>query len=512
MDKILILDFGSQYTQLITRRIRELEIYSEIMSCDIDPIKIKEYAPKAIILSGGSRSVNEHDAPLIPQIVFELNVPILGICYGQQALAKAFGGAVQSGSSGGYGLASLDINNHSRLLPKYASQKIDVWMSHGDCVHSAPADFVVTAKTSQTPCAIIEHRHKDIFGIQFHPEVSHTHIGMELLENFLVNIAQCSKNWKMASFIDREIAYIRNIVKEKKVVLGISGGVDSCVVAALMSKAIGGNLHCVFVDNGLLRMNEADEVKETLERNFDIHLHQYNAQDTFLQNLKGTTSPEEKRKIIGKTFIDIFKIAVKDLGDIEYLAQGTIYPDVIESLAKVGGKSETIKSHHNVGGLPKDMNLKLIEPLRFLFKDEVRKLGKELGLSDELLNRHPFPGPGLGIRVIGEVTKEKCSMLREADDIFMNELKKEGLYSKTWQAYAGLSSDKTVGVMGDARTYAHICILRAITSVDGMTADFAKLPMDFLGRVATKIVNNVKGINRVVYDITSKPPSTIELE
>ena len=514
-DKVLILDFGSQLTQLIARRIRELGIYSEIHPYSISSEEIEQFNPKAIILSGGSESVTDVDAPQIPQIVYNLNVPILGICYGQQVLCKDFGGRVSSSKSGSYGAAELRIVENSKLFSDFGRQgeSRKVWMSHGDCISELPNDFRVVAKTNEAPYAVIEHKSKEIYGIQFHPEVSHTESGIKLIDTFLSRIAKCEKDWKMSSFIDEKIKEVRARVGKEKVILGLSGGVDSTVVAALLTKAIGKQLHCVFIDNGLLRQNEVEEVESNLKNGFNLQLHTIDASEKFLTALKGITAPEEKRKTIGRVFIETFQNAIKKIGDIRYLAQGTIYPDVIESAATSTGKKITIKSHHNVGGLPESMDgLMLIEPLRLLFKDEVRILGKELNVPDAILNRHPFPGPGLGIRVIGEVTKEKCDILRKADYIFINTLKKYEFYHKVWQAYAALLPVKTVGVMGDARTYQHICVLRAVSSIDGMTADYVDLPHDLLGSVARKIVNEVQGINRVVYDITSKPPATIEME
>ena len=514
-DKILILDFGSQVTQLIARRIRELNIYSEIKPFSISDKEIRDFNPKAIVLSGGSESVTDFDSPQIPKIVYELNVPILGICYGQQAICKDFGGNVESSTSSSYGEAQLEILEKSVLFDNYWKPKnsYQVWMSHGDYISKLPNDFKVIAKTDKAPYAAIQHNSKNIFGLQFHPEVSHTPDGIKLLDTFLIKIAGCKKDWKMGSFVDETVTQISNKVGKEKVILGLSGGVDSTVVATLLNKAIGKQLYCIFINNGLLRHNEVEEVEKNLKDNFDLQIITIDASKKFLSELKGVSDPEEKRKIIGRVFIETFQNAIKEIGDIQYLAQGTIYPDVIESAATSTGKKITIKSHHNVGGLPEDMgNLKLIEPLRLLFKDEVRKLGKELGVPSLILNRHPFPGPGLGIRVIGEVTEEKCDILRKADYIFINALKENGLYDKIWQAYVALLPVKTVGVMGDARTYQYICVLRAVTSVDGMTADYVDLPHDVLGSVARKIVNEVQGINRVMYDITSKPPATIEME
>lgn len=514
-DKVLILDFGSQLTQLITRRVRELNIYSEIKPFSISDEEIRQFNPKAIILSGGSESITDNESPKIPKIIYDLDVPILGICYGQQGICMDFGGVVSNSTSRSYGAAKLEILKKSALFDDFwqMGEFHQIWMSHGDYISKLPKDFQVIAKTDKAPYAVIQHQSKKIFGIQFHPEVSHTPDGIKILDTFLTKIAGCKKDWQMGSFIDEQIDEIKAAVGNKKVVLGLSGGVDSTVVATLLHKAIGKQLYCIFVDNGLLRYNEVEEVEKNLKDSFDLQIRTIDASEKFLSELKDITDPEEKRKIIGRVFIKTFQNAIEEIDDVEYLAQGTIYPDVIESAATSTGKKVTIKSHHNVGGLPEDMgNLKLIEPLKLLFKDEVRKLGKELNVPDIILNRHPFPGPGLGIRVVGEVTKEKCDILRKADYIFINALKKHNLYSQIWQAYAALLPVKTVGVMGDARTYQHICVLRAVTSVDGMTADYVDIPHEILGAVARQIVNEVHGINRVVYDITSKPPATIEME
>ncbi|MFQ3306841.1 MAG: GMP synthase (glutamine-hydrolyzing) [Candidatus Midichloriaceae bacterium] len=512
--KILILDFGSQFTQLIARRIRELKVYSAIFPFSKDEQEIKDFQPNAIILSGGSESVLGENSPKIPQIVYDLNIPILGICYGQQALCKDFGGEVISSVSRSFGTSDLEIIKSSKLFGDFFQEKkkYKVLMSHGDCISELPKEFEVIAKTNEAPYAAIAHKEKPIYGIQFHPEVHHTQHGTKLIDAFISDIAKCKKDWEMNSFVEESILDIQNQVGNKKVALGLSGGVDSSVVAALLSKAIGGNLHCIFVDHGLLRYKEVEEV-ENYFKDKSLNFTTINVRDKFFHSLKGVTDPEQKRKIIGKLFIDAFHEAIRDIGDIEYLAQGTIYPDVIESVATSSGKKVVIKSHHNVGGLPEDMNgLKLVEPLRLLFKDEVRLLGKELGVSEVILKRHPFPGPGLAIRIIGEVTEEKCAIVQKADHIYISELKAHDLYDRVWQAYAALLSIKTVGVMGDDRTYEYICVLRAVTSVDGMTADYVHLPHSFLEKVSKRIVNEVQGINRVLYDITSKPPATIEME
>lgn len=513
--KILILDFGSQVTQLIARRTRQMSIYSEIKPYSISEQEIKDFSPNAIILSGGSESVTDHNAPSVPKVIYDLNIPILGICYGQQAICQDFGGTVLSSKSRSYGEAKLEIVRNSKLFNGYwnVDKTYKVWMSHGDHISRLPDDFIVIAKTDEAPYTAIQHKSRDIFGIQFHPEVSHTVDGVKLIESFLIQIAKSQRDYKTSNFMSKTINEISTQVKKEKVVLGLSGGVDSTVLAILLHKAIGKQLYCIFIDNGLLRENEVQEVQKNLKDKYKLQIITVDASKNFLSALKGITEPEEKRKIIGKLFIQTFQKTIKAIGNIQYLAQGTICSDVIESSVNATGKTTTIKSHHNVGGLPKQMgNLKLIEPLRVLFKDEVRKLGDKLNIPKEILHRHPFPGPGLAIRVVGEVTEEKCNILRKADHIFINLLKEHNLYYKVWQAYAALLPVKTVGVMGDVRSYEYICVLRAVTSVDGMTADCANLSCVILKDIARKIVNEVKGINRVMYDITSKPPATIEIE
>ena len=507
---IIILDFGSQYTQLIARRIRELNIFSEILPFNAPVEEIEKHNPKGIIFSGGPASVYEPDAPKPDERIYDLGLPILGICYGLQVLTEHFGGKVVKADRHEYGKAELEVLNDEDLfygLPK----KMDVWMSHGDKVVELPKGFEPIAKTENSPFASIRNKEKKIWGVQFHPEVSHTPLGKDILKNFAVRIADCNQDWTMGNFIHEKIEEIRKEVGDKKVICALSGGVDSSVAAVLVHKAVGDNLTCIFVDNGLLRKGEREQVEKTFRENFHIPLIVVDAKDKFLKALKGVIDPEKKRKIIGNLFIEIFEEEAKKIPDVEYLVQGTLYPDVIESVS-VKGPSAVIKTHHNVGGLPERMNLKLIEPLRELFKDEVRKLGKELGLPDEIVYRQPFPGPGLAIRVIGEVKGEDLDILREADAILLEEIKRAGFYNKLWQSFAVLLPIQTVGVMGDYRTYEKVIAIRAVNSSDGMTADWAKLPYELLDRIMRRIINEVEGVNRVVYDITSKPPGTIEWE
>lgn len=512
-NKVLIIDFGSQVTQLIARRIREFNVYSEVKNPE--DIKIEELRinkPKAIIFSGGPNSVYEEDAPTIDKAIFDLEVPILGICYGQQLICHLLGGKVGASSEREFGKAKIDISKDSPLLQNISNKQ--VWMSHGDKVEKLPEDFEVIATTQNAPFAVISSKRQKIYGVQFHPEVEHSIEGREMLKNFVINIAGCEADWTMKNFKEESIAEIKRIVGDKKVVCGLSGGVDSSVVAALINEAIGTQLTCVFVDHGLLRKGEGEQVLETFGTKFKTKLVYSNAKNMFLSRLKGISDPEEKRKRIGNTFITIFdkEIEKAKMEGVEFLAQGTLYPDVIESSHPNKGKSQTIKSHHNVGGLPEDMKLKLLEPVRMLFKDEVRALGRELGLSEEIVGRHPFPGPGLGIRILGEVTEEKIEILQKADAIYISEIRKAGLYDKIWQAFSVLLPVKTVGVMGDARTYENVLALRAVTAIDGMTAEVYHFESEFLCNVSNKIINEVKGINRVVYDYTSKPPGTIEWE
>lgn len=511
IDTILVLDFGSQYTQLIARRVRESNVYSEILPWDIDEDKIKSMSPKGIILSGGPDSVTNTYTPRVPKIVFELNIPILGICYGMQTLAEQMGGQVISADQKEFGYAELKINNESVLFSDL-QKSLNVWMSHGDQVQDLPDDFELVASTETAPIAAMQHNSKPIYALQFHPEVTHTEDGKVVLDNFIFKVCNASKDWKMDDLISNRIDEIKKQVKDNKVLLGLSGGVDSSVTAALLHQAIGNKLVCVFVDNGLLRKGEAEEVMETFKENMNLNVIKSDSEEVFLRHLKGIHDPEQKRKIIGRTFIDVFDTEATKLKDIHFLAQGTIYPDVIESSGSESKEARVIKSHHNVGGLPDEMKMELVEPLRDLFKDEVRKMGVELGLAPEMLNRHPFPGPGLGVRILGEITKEKTSVLKEADHIFIQELIKADLYNKVSQAFAVYLPIKSVGVVGDERRYAEVIGLRAVETVDFMTARWAHLPYEFLEHVSNRIVNEIEEVSRVVYDISSKPPATIEWE
>lgn len=507
-ETILILDFGSQYTQLIARRIREINVY-----CEIHPFnKIPTITPniRGVILSGSPYSVREEGSPAPDLSAIRGKLPVLGICYGAQYLAKISGGSVEASSMREYGRANLDKVDTDNPLLKGISHGSQVWMSHGDSILHWPQNFRIIASTSTIPVAAFAIENEPTWGIQFHPEVYHTTEGHKLLENFVVNICGCSRDWTPASFVDETVAQLRAQLGNDKVVMGLSGGVDSTVAATLLHKAIGSNLYCIFVDNGLLRKNEFESVLESY-KGMGLNVKGVDASERFLHALKGLSDPEAKRKAIGRTFIEVFDEEAHQIKDVKWLGQGTIYPDVIESVS-VNGPSATIKSHHNVGGLPERMNLKIVEPLRSLFKDEVRRVGQSLDISPELLGRHPFPGPGLGIRVIGEVTREKLDILREADAIFINALKKHGHYDKVWQAFVVLLPVQAVGVMGDERTYENVVALRAVSSTDGMTADWSHLPYDFLAHVSNEIINRIKGINRVVYDISSKPPATIEWE
>jgi GMP synthase (glutamine-hydrolysing) len=508
---ILILDFGSQYTQLIARRLRELNVYCEIHPFNAPKKDFEEHPPKGIILSGGPKSVYDEDAPVLNLNYFDFDVPVLGVCYGLQSLAHAISpDSVEKAEKREFGRAELLIDDHSDLFRGIDDGSI-VWMSHGDHIKKLPDTYEVIAHTKNAPVAAVKHRSKPIFGVQFHPEVVHTEDGAAILKNFIINIAGCTGDWTAASFIETEIKAIREKVGKDKVICGLSGGVDSTVVATLIHEAIGDQLLCIFVDNGLLRKNEYENVLQTYKDHLHLPVKGIDASDLFLDNLEGVSDPEEKRKIIGNTFIDVFDKAIENEKEYKYLAQGTLYPDVIESVS-FKGPSATIKSHHNVGGLPEKMNLDLIEPVRELFKDEVRNVGRELGIPEKFIGRHPFPGPGMGIRVLGKLTREKLNLLREADDIFIQSLWDHELYHEVWQALAVLLPVQSVGVMGDERTYEYTVALRAVTSLDGMTADWAHLPYEFLAEVSNRIINEVRGVNRVVYDVSSKPPATIEWE
>jgi GMP synthase (glutamine-hydrolysing) len=513
-DRILILDFGSQVTQLIARRVREAGVYSEIRPFNIPDSEIAAFGAKGIILSGGPASVHEEFSPTISQKIFSLGVPILGICYGEQLICQLLGGKVEKGTHREFGRAMVDVVADSTLFAGVwkPGETHQVWMSHGDKISAIPEGFQVIASTPTAPFAAIADEKRRIWGVQFHLEVMHTLDGAKLLKNFTHRICGCKGDWTMAAFVHTAVEKIRAQVGDKKVICGVSGGVDSSVVAALLHKAIGDQLTCIFVDTGMLRENEPEQVEKLLRDHFHIPLVHADASKLFLHRLKGIVDPERKRKIIGETFIDIFEQEAKEIGGADFLAQGTLYPDVIESVSFTGGPSVTIKSHHNVGGLPERMNMALVEPLRELFKDEVRLLGKELGMPEHMVGRHPFPGPGLAIRIPGDITPEKLALLRKADTVYIDEIRKSGLYNEIWQAFAVLLPVKTVGVMGDARSYDYVCALRAVTSTDGMTADYYPFGHDFLSRVANRIINEVRGINRVVYDITSKPPGTIEWE
>ena len=513
-DNVLIIDFGSQVTQLIARRVREAGVYSEIVPFDKAEAAIARLAPKALILSGGPASVTTAGSPRAPQAIFQSGLPILSICYGQQTTAVQLGGTVEGGHAAEFGRAEVEIREKSALFDGIweVGKRYPVWMSHGDRVTQLPQGFTVKATSENAPFAIASDEFRRIYTTMFHPEVVHTPDGAKLLANFVHKIARLPGDWTMAHFRSSEIAKIRAQVGSARVISGLSGGVDSAVASVLIHEAIGDQLTCIFVDHGLLRLNEAEEVVRLFREHYNIPLVHVDARKLFLDALAGVTDPEVKRKTIGALFIDVFEAEARKLGGAQFLAQGTLYPDVIESVSSTGGPSVTIKSHHNVGGLPERMNLKLVEPLRELFKDEVRALGRELGLPESFVKRHPFPGPGLAIRIPGEVTEERLAILRQADAIYLDEIRKAGLYDAIWQAFAVLLPVRTVGVMGDARTYDYVCGLRAVTSTDGMTADYYDFSHAFLGATATRIINEVKGINRVVYDITSKPPGTIEWE
>ncbi|MBL4829227.1 MAG: glutamine-hydrolyzing GMP synthase [Aliivibrio sp.] len=517
--RILILDFGSQYTQLIARRIREIGVYCELWSWDVEESDIRDFNPNGIILSGGPESVTEANSPRAPQYVFDSGVPVFGVCYGMQTMAEQLGGKVSGSTEREFGYAQVEVVAESTLfkniqdaLTDEGAPLLDVWMSHGDKVTEIPDNFVTIAKTDTCPYAAMANEEKKYYGVQFHPEVTHSKQGLRMLEHFVLDICECEKLWTSESIIEDAIARMKEQVGDDEVILGLSGGVDSSVVAMLLHRAIGDKLTCVFVDNGLLRLNEADQVMEMFGNKFGLNIVHVNAENRFLDAMQGEADPEAKRKIIGRVFIDIFDEESKKLDNAKWLAQGTIYPDVIESAASKTGKAHVIKSHHNVGGLPDDMKMGLVEPLRELFKDEVRKIGLELGLPYDMLYRHPFPGPGLGVRVLGEVKKEYCDLLRRADAIFIEELHNEDLYHKVSQAFTVFLPVRSVGVMGDGRKYDWVVSLRAVETIDFMTAQWAHLPYDFLGKVSNRIINEVDGISRVVYDISGKPPATIEWE
>ena len=510
-DTVLVVDFGAQYAQLIARRVREASVYSEIVPHRITAAEVRAKSPKAIILSGGPKSVHVEGAPMLDPAIYDLGIPILGICYGHQLIASQMGGEVARGGRGEYGRALLTCTNSASRILHDLPPQYPVWMSHFDFVSKVPEGFVVSASTADAPTAVMENSSRRVWGVQFHPEVVHSEHGQEILRRFLHELAGCSPSWTMESIIDTQVDAIRAQVGTRRAICGLSGGVDSSVAAALVHRAIGAQLTCVYVDTGLMRKGESEQVVEMFQRNMGIELIHVRAGDKFFEKLRGVTEPEAKRKAIGELFVRIFEENTGGVTDAEFLVQGTLYPDVIESGGS-DGTASVIKSHHNVGGLPEDMTLQLVEPLRALFKDEVRKLGTELGLPDEMVWRQPFPGPGLGVRIIGEVTPERVAILQEADAIVREEIRTAGLEREIWQAFAVLADIRSVGVMGDERTYGHPIIIRAVTSDDAMTADWARLPYDLLEKMSSRIVNEVAGINRVAYDITSKPPGTIEWE
>ena len=511
MDKIIILDYGSQYTQLIARRIREQHVYSEIVPFNITVDKVKAYAPKGIILSGGPNSVFEEGAPGIDPGIFDLGIPVLGVCYGMQLISQELGGRVQPGEAREYGKTEMTVVPGNELF-KGLPDKFVVWMSHGDRVAEIPAGFKVSATSDNCPYAAIRNEEKRFFGIQFHPEVVHTQHGNQILSNFVFGICRANADWQLTTWVEDTVEKLRKQIGDEEVVLGLSGGVDSSVVAVLLHKAIGTRLHCIFVDNGLLRYNEDKQVEEMFHAKLGLDLHVAHAAQRFYTALAGVSEPEQKRKIIGREFINVFAEEARKFKNCKFLGQGTIYPDVIESSHALKGPSHTIKSHHNVGGLPPDLKFELVEPLRDLFKDEVRAVGRVMGMADELLDRQPFPGPGLGVRILGEVTEEKVKLLQQADLRVQEEVKKLPEYKTIWQTFAVLLPVKSVGVMGDQRTYEYTCAIRSVNSIDAMTADWTHLPYETLAAMSNRIINEVRGINRVVYDISSKPPATIEWE
>jgi GMP synthase (glutamine-hydrolysing) len=508
---IAVLDFGSQYTQLIARKVRENNVYAEIVSHRIPAYELRKLSPLSLILSGGPASVYADKAPDLDSAILEMGVPVLGICYGMQLIVKLFGGQVQGAPRGEYGRSKLAVSDDTDLF-KGLPRGLVAWMSHGDRVERLPDDFTVLAQTPECPYAAVRHAGGRIFGLQFHPEVHHTEHGSQILRNFLYEVCGASGSWRMSSYVAEAIAEIRTTVGSEHVVLGLSGGVDSSVAAVLLQRAIGKQLTCIFVDNGLLRKGERKSVVETFGRHFDIDLRVVDAGERFLTGLRGVLEPERKRKVIGAAFIEVFKEEAQKIAAVKFLAQGTLYPDVIESTSAFGGPTSVIKSHHNVGGLPEELGFELVEPLRYLFKDEVRKVAVELGLPHEIVMRHPFPGPGLAVRIAGEVTPERLELLRECDAIFIEEIRRANLYEDIWQAFCVFLPVQSVGVMGDERTYESVVAVRAVDSVDGMTADWYPMPHEVLARVSSRIVSEVRGVNRVVYDISSKPPSTIEWE
>jgi GMP synthase (glutamine-hydrolysing) len=508
---ILIIDFGSQFNQLIARRVRELHVYCQIEPPGISAEEVKALNPEGIILSGGPASIYEKNSPKTDPGIFDLGIPVLGICYGMQFMVAALGGNVQKAGKREYGFAELEVKKAEGFF-EGVKKKSTSWMSHGDSITRLPAGFKPTASTANSRYAAAAFTRKKLFGVQFHPEVNHTQMGKKILRNFLYKVCACKRSWTMKSFARQSIENIREQVGDKKVILGLSGGVDSSVASVLIHNSIGKNLTCIFVDNGVLRKNEAEKLKFTLKHHLRLNIRFINARTRFLKALAGVTDPEKKRKIIGRVFMQVFEAEARKIKGADFLAQGTLYPDVIESVSAFGGPTAVIKSHHNVGGLPKKMKLKLVEPLKYLFKDEVRLLGKELKLPEELIWRQPFPGPGLAIRIIGEITTRRLAILRNVDELLLEEIKNAGYYKKLWQSFAVLLPLKSVGVMGDQRTYENIVAIRAVTSKDAMTADWARLPHKFLGQISNRIINEVKGVNRVVYDISSKPPSTIEWE